>query len=105
MSNYATFSHDEILDEPQSFRGVLNTPSIDFANGLPKQKESGKLSFREEEVIKQLAEGYVTKEVADHLGLGFETVRTYIKRIYIKLNVHSRGGAVAKWLSLDSALG
>jgi DNA-binding NarL/FixJ family response regulator len=102
MSNYARFSYDEILDAPRTFRGVLNIPSTDFTNGLPMQKDSGKLSFREEEVIKQLAKGYVTKEVADRLGLSFETVRTYIKRIYIKLNAHSRGEAVAKYIKTKS---
>ena len=38
------------------------------------------------------------KEIADKLGIGFETVRTYVRRIYEKLQVRSRTEAVAKAL-------
>jgi len=34
-------------------------------------------------------------EIADALGIGLETVNTYIRRIYEKLHVHSRAQAVA----------
>jgi ligand-binding sensor domain-containing protein len=38
-----------------------------------------------------------TKANAARLGIGFDTVRTYIRRIYDKLQVHSRAQAVAKY--------
>ena len=61
-------------------------PKIYPANGLSK---------RETEVLALLAQGFLYKEIADTLGIGCETVNTYIRRIYEKLDVHSRAQAVA----------
>jgi DNA-binding NarL/FixJ family response regulator len=55
----------------------------------------GQLSAREVEVLTLLSKGHLIKEIADHLGISFVTVRTYIRRIYEKLHVHSRSQAVA----------
>jgi DNA-binding NarL/FixJ family response regulator len=60
--------------------------------------EAEELSAREREVLEFLANGFLVKEIADRLGLGFGTVRTYIRRIYEKMHVHSRSQAVAKYL-------
>jgi DNA-binding NarL/FixJ family response regulator len=62
----------------------------------PKIKPSDELSKRENEVLVLLAQGYLYKEIADALGIGRETVNTYIRRIYEKLHVHSRSQAVAR---------
>jgi DNA-binding NarL/FixJ family response regulator len=56
------------------------------------------LAEREREVLDLLAQGFMYKEIADKLGIGFETVRTYVRRIYEKLQVRSRTEAVAKVL-------
>jgi DNA-binding NarL/FixJ family response regulator len=55
------------------------------------------LSAREREVLELLATGFLIKEIADKLGVGFGTVRTYVRRIYEKLHVQSRSQAVAKY--------
>jgi DNA-binding NarL/FixJ family response regulator len=68
-----------------------------FQTNIPAN-ESEELSGREKEVLELLAKGYLIKEIADQLGLGFDTVRTYIRRIYEKMHVHSRAQAVAKYL-------
>jgi DNA-binding NarL/FixJ family response regulator len=60
--------------------------------------EAEELSGREREVLELLAKGYLIKEIADQMGLGFDTVRTYIRRIYEKMHVHSRSQAIAKYL-------
>lgn len=62
-------------------------------------RETEKLSPRECEVIELLASGYIYKEIADQLGIGLETVRTYVKNICIKLQVKNRTEAVAKHFS------
>lgn len=62
----------------------------------PSANQAAELSARELEVLKFLAKGCLIKDVADQLGLGFDTVRTYIRRIYKKMHVHSRAQAVAK---------
>ena len=62
-------------------------------------KEPGEeLSPREHEVLDLLSQGFMYKEISDKLGISFETVRTYIRRIYEKLHVRTRTEAVAKAL-------
>src|SRR6266545_792632 len=61
-----------------------------------QQTES--LSPREQEVLDCLSKGFLYKEIADKLGIGYETVHTYIRRIYEKLQVRTRTEAVAKFL-------
>jgi DNA-binding NarL/FixJ family response regulator len=56
------------------------------------------LSPREREVLDCLAQGFLYKEIADKLGISYETVHTYIRRIYEKLQVRTRTEAVAKFL-------
>jgi DNA-binding NarL/FixJ family response regulator len=45
-----------------------------------------------------LAAGKAYKQIADEMQMSIHTVRTYIRRIYEKLHVHSRTEAVAKYL-------
>ena len=56
------------------------------------------LSDREQQVLDLLAQGLIYKEIADKLGVGYESVHTYIRRIYEKLQVRTRTEAVAKFL-------
>lgn len=65
-----------------------------FHAGTPSG-EVDKLSDRERDVLDFLAKGFLLKEIAEQLGLGYDTVRTYVRRIYEKLHVHSRAQAVA----------
>lgn len=60
--------------------------------------ESERLSPRETEILDLLVKGLILKEVADHLGIGFETVRTHVNHIYIKLHVRSRAEAIVKYM-------
>lgn len=56
------------------------------------------LSPREQEVLDLLSRGLIYKEIAEKLGISYETVHTYIRRIYEKLQVRTRTEAVAKFL-------
>jgi DNA-binding NarL/FixJ family response regulator len=56
------------------------------------------LSERQREMLELLAAGEPYKTIADKMGLSIHTVRGYIRRIYEKLQVHSRTEAVAKYL-------
>ena len=49
-----------------------------------------KLTPREREVLRLLAEGLESKEIADRLKITVETERTHMVNILHKLNVHSR---------------
>jgi DNA-binding NarL/FixJ family response regulator len=71
----------------QSFQRQSSTPD-----------PTSDLSPREREVLDCLSQGFLYKEIAEKLGIGYETVHTYIRRIYEKLQVRTRTEAVAKFL-------
>lgn len=64
-----------------------------------KQKASEEfemLTQREKEILQYLAKGYQYKEIASKLFLSVETIRTYVRHIYDKLQVHTRTEALNK---------
>ncbi len=56
------------------------------------QEESDILTDREKEVLRLIAQGYQTKEIADRMCLSVHTVNSYRKNIGAKLNIHSVAG-------------
>ncbi|MCR9015545.1 response regulator [Aquiflexum gelatinilyticum] len=66
---------------------------------LRKPQENYQLSIREKEILKSLATGNSFKLIASDLQISLETVRTHIKKIYEKLQVHSQIEAVSKALN------
>jgi DNA-binding NarL/FixJ family response regulator len=62
----------------------------------PAVEASQNLSPREQEVLNLLCSGYLYKEIAEQLGIGIETVRTYVKNICQKMHVRNRVEAVAR---------
>jgi DNA-binding NarL/FixJ family response regulator len=66
-----------------------------FAHFAPQQNDYG-LSEREQEILRLIVAGRTNKELASELDLSIHTVDTYLRRIYAKLEVHNRSGAVAK---------
>jgi DNA-binding NarL/FixJ family response regulator len=63
------------------------------------RNESVSLTAREEETLVMLTKGYSNKEIADHLKISIETVRSHLKNIYEKMHVRSRTEAVANYIS------
>jgi NarL family two-component system response regulator LiaR len=59
-----------------------------------------KLTPREHDVLKLMTQGFIKKEIADSLSISEATVRTHTSHIYEKLQVNSRGNAVAKAVPL-----
>jgi DNA-binding CsgD family transcriptional regulator len=57
------------------------------------------LSPREREVLDYLSRGYLYKEIAAELALSYDTVHTYVRRIYEKCRCTRRSEAVAKHLT------
>jgi DNA-binding NarL/FixJ family response regulator len=78
----------------QSFQASASAATPAGASAEPSEE----LSPREREVLDLLSQGFMYKEISDKLGISFETVRTYIRRIYEKLHVRTRTEAVAKAL-------
>ena len=65
-----------------------------------KAMASDQLSIRQNELLSLLAQGYSYKEIAETMGISLTTVNNYIRRIYEKLHVQSRGQAVAIYANL-----
>ena len=50
--------------------------------------------------MRAIADGTSTAEMAEDLGITEHTVRTHVKRIFAKLQVHSKAEAVMKGVRL-----
>ncbi len=59
-----------------------------------KRNESSPLTRRETEILEQIAAGKSRKRIADELYIDLETVKSHIKNIYHKLDVHSKADAI-----------
>ncbi len=60
-----------------------------------------KLTKRETEVIKLIAEEYTTQEIADQLFISKHTVESYRKNLILKLNVKNIAGLTKYALKMD----
>lgn len=78
--------------------GIARKVVQSFARVETARPEIESLSPREQAVLELLTKGFLYKEIADSLAVSVPTVSTYIRRIYEKLQVHSRSQAVAKFL-------
>jgi len=54
------------------------------------------LTPHEVRIVKLLADGHSYKTAGEELGVSINTVRSYIRNVYDKLQVHSKSQAVAK---------
>lgn len=77
---------------PQVVRGLAGGLS---SGGGPPNGEGAGLSPREQRVLRLLAEGGSTEEIAAELWISSATVRNHVRGILRKLGVHSRLEAVA----------
>jgi DNA-binding NarL/FixJ family response regulator len=73
-----------------------------FQQPVVQAKGMENLTAREQEVLDHLAKGFLYKEIADALGISYDTVHAHIRRIYEKLQVRSRTEAVAKRLNQNA---
>ena len=79
-------------------RKVVLSFQLSAAASAKTAGELSELSDREQQVLDLLSQGLIYKEIAEKLGISYETVHTYIRRIYEKLQVRTRTEAVAKFL-------
>lgn len=77
---------------PQIARMVVTS----FVQKPHTSAEYETLTGREKEILDYLSKGYQYKEIAAKLFLSVETVRTYIRHVYVKLQVHTRTEALNK---------
>jgi DNA-binding NarL/FixJ family response regulator len=67
-----------------------------FPRQPARSEEIDKLTQREQQVLQLMINGYSYKMIASELKVTLETVRTYVKRMYEKLHVHSATEAISK---------
>ena len=77
-------------------RSVLDPNVTEGIFGRIGGKDPRALTDRELEVLQELAHGNSTREVAEHIHVSEETVKTYLKQIFRKLQVRDRTEAVAE---------
>jgi len=79
--------------------GTLFTPRT-IATLLNKRREMDSqlesLTPREKEVLRLMAEGTSSRNIAARLGISYTTVRTHIRSLGSKLGVHSKLEAIVK---------
>jgi DNA-binding NarL/FixJ family response regulator len=78
--------------------------SLPSAGGVAGSAQRGTLTTRELEVVEHLRRGLTYDEVGAALGVSTNTVRTYIRSVYEKLQVSTKTEAVLEvlrrgWLS------
>ena len=88
----------EVTEGGAPMSPVIARKVLQLFPGKPAERDADldKLTARELEVVKALSRGFSYKMVAAELNISIETVRTYVKRIYEKLQVHSVSEAISK---------
>ena len=77
--------------------GIARRVVRSFRRRPANPRNEAHLSTREIEVLGLLSRGLSNKEIADHLSLSIETVRSYLKTVYDKLHVRCRTEAVIRY--------
>jgi len=79
---------------PEVARRVIDL----FREFRPPEAVDYNLTPHEIRLLKMLVDGYNYKTAADEIGVSFNTVSFHMKKVYEKLQVHSKSEAVAKAL-------
>jgi DNA-binding NarL/FixJ family response regulator len=77
-------------------RSVLDPHVTEGVFGRLSGRDPGALSPRELTVLQALTSGMSTREIAGHIFVSDETVKTHLKQIFRKLDVRDRAEAVAE---------
>ena len=84
-------------------RGFLS-PSLTASMMRRADVASTRLTKREQEILRAVADGLATADIAQRLFLGESTVKTHLNRIYRKLGVANRTQALAAAVRLGLLL-
>lgn len=82
-------------------RPVVQILRLDLCPGpAPANGTAQRLSAREVDVLRLLAQGHSYEEIGGRLGVTLNTVASHIKSAYRKLSVHSAAAAVMRAVEL-----
>lgn len=79
---------------------ALPSPDCTLSDSELKDPTALALTSRERQVLQLAADDLSAPGIAEHLRVRPATVRTHFGHIYVKLDVTSRAGAVAKAMRL-----
>lgn len=85
----------EIVHVLQRLPAGAHEPALAWLSGSEKNNSNARLSPRQLEVLKHLADGKGTLEIAGLLCIAPATVRHHVQHILTRLKVHNRLEAVA----------
>lgn len=74
------------------FSREISGALVDFCMRKPREENAATLSRRELQVLKLVAQGFSTKEIAADLNITFRTVETHREHIMRKLGIHNVAG-------------
>jgi DNA-binding NarL/FixJ family response regulator len=77
-------------------RKIARMVTNSFQSKVTKQDELKKLTKKEQSVLTGLEKGWTYSEIAAHHSVSTHTVRSQVRNIYIKLEVHTRTEALIK---------
>ncbi len=86
----------EAIQEIQNGGAPMSTNVARMVVQSFQRNRNSPLTSRETEVLELLAKGKSYSTIADELFVDKETIRTHIKNIYWKLEVHSKAEAIEK---------
>ncbi|MFL9842738.1 response regulator transcription factor [Sphingomonas sp. ST-64] len=75
---------------------LLGHPRAPRPDGNPQAQAALGISPREMAVLGELAAGHSTKEIARHLAVSPNTIKTHIARLFEKLGARRRTDAIAR---------
>lgn len=81
------------ITSPAKFR-LINYRTGELYSFPPREETKADLSTREQEVLKLISQGLISKQIADSLYISVHTVNTHRQRIIEKLNVSNTAEAV-----------
>jgi len=103
---YKSRAASEVIDGVRTVAGggTLIPPAaiatlLKIRRDIDFQRDS--LSRREREVLRLMADGAPSREIATRLGIGYVTVRTHLRSLSGKLAAHSKVEAIVKARALD----
>jgi DNA-binding NarL/FixJ family response regulator len=94
----------EAIRQMDQFGVAISTEAVRLLVNVLRQRSTvhrclERLSEREREILDYLSRGYLSKQIADRCLISVQTVNSHLANIYDKLGVHSRAGAVGKFLA------
>ncbi len=101
---------DEVMQGRSFLTGTVARKVLREFHAAPPQAAPAirtgeyRLTEREEEILRAIIKGLSNKEIAARFGISVHTVNNHIRHIFEKMQVHSRGEAVARAMATDTSV-